>query len=63
MILLRHFHIVTIDSVYSPPVCGDKTTPIRNDCIAWLGSIVGSWVQVPAIVDLRHTDYIQWGQA
>jgi hypothetical protein len=49
--------------VTSPTVCGDKTTPTRNDCIAWLGSIVGSWVQVPARVDLRCTDYIQWGQA
>jgi hypothetical protein len=49
--------------VTSPPVCGDKTTPTRNDCIAWLGSIVGSWDQVPARVDLRRTDYIQWGQA
>jgi hypothetical protein len=27
--------------VTSPPVCGDKTTPTRNDCIAWLGLIVG----------------------
>jgi hypothetical protein len=45
--------------VTSPPVCGDKTTPTRNDCIAWLGLIVGSWVQVPARVDLRRTDYIQ----
>jgi hypothetical protein len=41
--------------VTSPPVCGDKTTPTRNDCITWLGSIVGSWVQVPARVDLRRT--------
>jgi hypothetical protein len=49
--------------VTSPPVCGDKTTPTRNDCIAWLRLIVGSWVQVPARVDLRRTDYIQWGQA
>jgi hypothetical protein len=47
--------------VTSPPDCGDKTTPTRNDCIAWPGSIVGSWVQVPARVDLRRTDYIQWG--
>jgi hypothetical protein len=49
--------------VTSLPVCGDKTTPTRNDCIAWLGSMVGSWVQVPARVDLRRTSYIQWGQA
>jgi hypothetical protein len=49
--------------VTSPPVCGDKTTPTRNDCIAWLGLIVGSGVQDPARVDLRRTDYIQWGQA
>jgi hypothetical protein len=48
--------------VTSPLVCGDKT-PTRNDSIAWLGPMVGSWVQVPARVDLRRTDYIQWGQA
>jgi hypothetical protein len=40
--------------VTSPPVCGDKTTPTRNDCIAWLGLIVGSWVQVLARVDLKR---------
>jgi hypothetical protein len=41
----------------------DEENQARNDCIAWLGSMLGSWVQVPARVDLRRTDYIQWGQA
>ena len=43
-------------------VCEDNKIPISNDGIAWLGPIVWSLVPVPAGVDLRSTDLIQWGR-
>jgi hypothetical protein len=59
---LRRLHFISSNCVFNG-CTRTKTTPTRNDCIAWLGSMVGSWAQVPARVDLRRTNYIQWGQA
>ena len=43
-------------------VRGDNTTPFSNDSIAQPGSMVQSWVRVPAGVDLMRTDHVQWGR-
>ena len=44
-------------------VCAwDNTTPFSNDSIAQPGSMVQSWVRVPAGVDLMRTDHVQWGR-
>ena len=46
-------------------VRGDNTTPISNDGIAGLGTMVLSRVGVLAGADLRRTDHVhivQWGR-
>ena len=43
-------------------VRGDYTKPISYDSIAQLGPMVRSQVRVPAGVDLRSTDHVQWGR-
>ena len=43
-------------------VRGDNTTPISNDGIARLGTMVLSRVGVLAGADLRRTDHVQWGR-